>query len=401
MIPRKTDRSVIHIDIAHFAVAVERRLDTGLKGRPVVIAQKKSARTPVYDLSEEAFSCGIRKGMPVLNALKLCNKCHILPPHPARYAQAMQSILKQAACYTPLIEPGMDDGHVFLDVTGTSRLFGPPADMAWRLEKQIKTDLAIPPSWSVATNKLVAKVATRLVKPLGEYIVAPGDEEALLAPLPMAMIPGVRPWDLDTLAGFHISGVNQLKPWTRQQLAVPFGDHGHYLYDAIRGIDSSPVRPPEPAAPAITLDHTFREDTNSRDDMEQALYRLVEQGGRVLRASRRFAGLAGVIVTYQDGSTRARQVKITPPSATDPTLFTSARRSLSMALNRRIRVNHIRLVLKKLVFPPIQQDLFDNESREKETRMTTAMDAIRDKFGDIAIMTGRMMGPGTPRTAFP
>jgi DNA polymerase-4 len=108
-------------------------------------------------------------------AVRLCKDVQILPPHPDRYEQAMRDVLKRALPYSPLIETGEDDGHLFMDATGTGRLFGPPKDVAWRLRRQIKSDLDLDPIWSVAPNKLVAKVATRLVKPDGEYIVAPGE----------------------------------------------------------------------------------------------------------------------------------------------------------------------------------------------------------------------------------
>ena len=78
--------------------------------------------------------------------------------------------------YSPLIEHGEGDGHLFMDVTGTGRLFGPPVDVAWRLRRQAAADLRLAPIWAVAPNKLVAKVATRLVKPDGEYIVGAGEE---------------------------------------------------------------------------------------------------------------------------------------------------------------------------------------------------------------------------------
>ncbi len=206
---RLRERSIIHIDVAHFAVAVERALDARLRNRPVLIAPAGAARTPVYDMSQEAFASGIRKGMPLASALKRCRDCRVLPLYPARYERAMQTISQYARTYTPVIEPGKGDGHLFLDVTGTSRLFGPPPDVAWRLEKQVNKDFGLAPSWSVAANKLVAKVATRLVKPVGEYIVCPGEEAPFLAPLPLGILPGIERTDLFkgsnlllTLSGF-------------------------------------------------------------------------------------------------------------------------------------------------------------------------------------------------------
>ena len=127
------ERSIIHINVADFAVAVERVVDSRLKTRPVIIAPKGTARAVVYDMSEEAYQIGVRKGMALRKAARLCRDANILPPHPDRYEGAMRALLKQALPYSPLIEPGDRDGHLFVDVTGTSRLFGPSIDIAWRL----------------------------------------------------------------------------------------------------------------------------------------------------------------------------------------------------------------------------------------------------------------------------
>ncbi|MDY6824604.1 MAG: hypothetical protein SWH68_12525 [Thermodesulfobacteriota bacterium] len=387
------ERSVIHINVANFAVAVERRLDARLRDRPVLIAPAGAPRTPVYDMSQEAFQSGIRKGMPVASAIKRCRACQLVPLHPARYELAMKTIIKYARKYTPAIEHGDGDGHLFLDVTGTSRLFGPPPDVAWRLEKQVKKDLGMAPVWSVAPNKLVAKVATRLVKPVGEYIVWPGEEAPLLEPLPMHLIPGIEKTDLVELSQYHISRVHQLRGWTMEQLQVPFGARAKFLFEVIRGIDPSPITPGKKKMPAIAMDHEFSEDTNNRHAMEQVLYGLTEKGGKQLRAQRRFAKIAGVVIDYSDGRRCARQISIDPATANDPALFAPARKALRLALTRRVRVKHIRLVLRKLVSPPVQLTLFDNDRQEQQTRLCDAMDRVRLRFGDDAVYPGRMASP--------
>ena len=394
MIHRFLERSIIHINVAHFAVTVEQTLDARLRARPVLIAPAGAARTPVYDMSQEAFASGIRKGMPVAGALKACRDCKVVPLYPARYERAMQTIAKYAGAYTPVVEQGSGDGHLFLDVTGTSRLFGPPPDIAWRLERQIKKDFGLAPAWSVAANKLVAKVATRLVKPVGEYIVCPGEEAPFLEPLPLGILPGVERSDLDALAMYHIGRVNQLRPWSLAQLQVAFDTRAQFLFDTIRGIDHAAVTSGREKEPAVAMEHEFSEDTNQRDQMEQVLYGLVEKAGRALRSRQRFARIAGVVVDYSDGRRCARQVSIAPPTANDPALFEAARRALSLAVVRRVRVRYIRLVLRRLLFPPVQLDLFDHDRQERQTRLLTAMDNIRSKFGDSAIYPGRMEAPG-------
>ncbi len=258
------DRSIIHLNIADFAVAVERAVDCRLRDRPVIIAPGGGVRATVYDMSEEAYRCGIRKGMALRRAARLCKDARILAPHPDRYEHAMRALLKQALPYSPLIENGETDGHLFVDVTGTARLFGPPMDVAWRLRRQVKTDLGLDPIWSVAPNKLVAKVATRLVKPDGEFIVGAGEEEALLAPLPISLVPGIERNDLLRLREFNLSRISHLAALSLEQLQVPFGARALSLYETARGIDPSPVLPVGQKPPRIIADHEFGNDTNDK-----------------------------------------------------------------------------------------------------------------------------------------
>ncbi len=130
------DRAIIHLNVADFAVAVERSVDRRLREWPLIISPEGAARATVYDMSEEAYQAGVRKGMPLGRARRCCPDARLVPPHPALYAQVMQAFIRQARPYSPLIEPGEADGHLFMDVTGTSRLFGPPVDVAWRLRGQ-------------------------------------------------------------------------------------------------------------------------------------------------------------------------------------------------------------------------------------------------------------------------
>ncbi len=109
--------------------------------------------------------------MPLRRAAGMCRDAVILSLHPDRYERVMQALFKRALPYSPLVEMADGDGHLFVDATGTGRLFGPPMDVARRLCRKVRTDLGLDPIWSVAPNKLVAKIASRLVKPVGEYIV--------------------------------------------------------------------------------------------------------------------------------------------------------------------------------------------------------------------------------------
>ena len=386
-------RSIIHLNIADFAVAVERAVDCRLKARPVIIAPEGAARAAVYDMSEEAYRTGIRKGMPLRRAVRLCRDVRLLPPHPDRYEHAMQALFKQTLPYSPLIETGEVDGHLFLDVTGTGRLFGPPIDIAWRLRRQVKEELGLDPIWSVAPNKLTAKVATRLVKPDGEYIVGAGEEEALLAPLPLDLVPGIERDDLRRLQEFNLSRVSHLTALSLEQLQIPFGTRALFLYEAARGIDPSPVLPVGQKPPRIIADHEFGNDTNDQSILQSALYGLVEQVGDKLRRRRRAARRVAVILDYSDGMRCARQLAAKPATANDLKLFELARRTLGLAWTRRIRIRHVRLICDRLTFPPAQLELFavDQNQTKQHDNIISAIDRIRNRFGREAVQVGRTL----------
>ena len=387
------ERSIIHLNIADFAVAVERAVDCRLKDRPVIIAPGGAARAAVYDMSEEAYRNGIRKGMALRRAIRLCKDARVLPPHPDRYEYAMRSLLKQTLPYSPLIETGEADGHLFMDVSGTVRLFGPPADVAWRLRGQVKKSLGLDPIWSVAPNKLMAKVATRLVKPAGEYIVSAGEEESLLAPLPISLVPGIERGDLLRLREFNLTRVSQLTALSLGQLQIPFGARALCLYQTARGIDPTPVLPVGQKPAKVIADHEFGNDTNDKSGLESALYHLVEQIGDRLRHRRRAARRVAVILDYSDGMRCARQLAARPATANDLTLFQLARRTLLLAWTRRVRIRHVRLICDRLTFPPAQLELFADEQRKTQKRdnLIAAIDGIRDRFGNEALQVGRTM----------
>jgi len=386
-------RAIIHLNIADFAVAVERQMDPRLKGRPVIIARAAAARAVVYDMSEEAYAGGVRKGMPIRRAMRRMPGATVLPPHPDRYERAMGALLKRVLPYSPLIEPGEDDGHLFVDVTGTSRLFGPSVDVAWRLHREIRTDLGLDPIWSVAANKLVAKVATRVVKPVGEYIVGAGDESAFMAPLSLELVPGINAGDLSRLKEFNLTRARHVAALQLSQLAVPFGHRARFLYAAVRGIDSSPVRPQNQMRYQSVVDYTFDDDTNDRSVLEGRVYALTEAAALDLRCRGLAARRVRIVLDHSDGVRRVRHQIVSPATANDRVLFKIARSALHQAWTRRVRVRYLRLVCDRLCLPPAQLPLFDAErsAMKKRNHLIDTLDRIRGRFGHDAVRVGRTL----------
>lgn len=385
------ERAVLHFNVADFAVAVERITDSRLCGRPLLIAPLQAARAVVYDMSEEAYREGIRKGMPLNQATRICRGAAVLPPRVELYQKAMQAFFKEVQGYSPLIECGRADGHFFADVTGTHRLYGPAPDIGWRIRRQARAVLGINPIWTLGTSKLIAKVASRLVKPVGEYIVTPGDEASFLAPLPVTVLPGLSRCELEKLQDFRLTTVGALAGLNRHQLMVPFGSRSDYLHDISRGIDDTPIcRPGAGGEATLDFEHIFAGDTNDRREVEGAVAALVGRAGAALRTRRQVARRLGVWLSYSDGGQSVRQASCRTGTAGDFLLRQLAQDALQRAWTRRTRIRGCRLVCDRLQRQSPQLPLFpEQDGRELgRKKVLTAMDTLRHRFGHGVIGVG-------------
>jgi DNA polymerase IV len=387
----RSERSILHFNVADFAVAVERIEDTTLRQKPLIIGGCEGGnRAVVYDMSDEAFKCGVQKGMKLFRARRMCRDATVLAPRPLKYQRAMQTLLQEVKRYSPLIEHGTLDGHMFVDVTGTHRLFGPAPDVGWRVRKNIRGSVGLDPIWTLASNKLVSKVASRLVKPVGEYIVGAGEEEEFLAPLPVKLLPGVNLRERERLREFNIVKIGHLAALQRQQLMVPFGKRSDYLYDISHGIDNSEVTGGVHETAPVCFEHDFSEETNDGKVVKNHIFSLIQKAGRELRRRNQAARRVGVWVMYADGSRNVRQATRRQGTSSDFALKSMALLALQRAWTRRTRLCSCKLVCDRLHRESPQLLLFPGKvhgSKRKE-KVLMAMDSIRDRFGESLVRVG-------------
>lgn len=383
------ERRIIHLNIADFSVAVERLIDTSLKGKPLIIADP-APRAVVFDMSDEAYADGVRKGMLLSMAQRRCRSAVLLPPRPEQYRKVLHRCLEHALHYTPLVERSSGSGHLYLDVTGTHRLFGPAPDIGWRLRKTFRQDLGLDPIWSLAANKVVAKVASRLVKPRGECIVGGGEEGSFLAPLPLRLLPGIAPTDLYRLGQVNIDRVHQAAALSVQELSVLCDQRARRLYEVVRGIDPRPVSPAGPAGSEYCHHHLFSPDTNQEPLIRAAIFTLAQQAGHALRQRHLGCRRIAVSLLYADGVTVTRQAVAKTVLNDDPALQHLALTALYRGWHRRVRVRQIGLACSLIQHPAQQLSLFaaaDPQPR-KNQQLSEAFDAIRGRFGEHKIQRG-------------
>ncbi|MBU4315701.1 MAG: hypothetical protein KKF30_00350 [Proteobacteria bacterium] len=385
------ERFIIHLNVADFAVAVERMSDCRLKGRPVIIAPLGAPRAAVYDMSEEAFREGVRKGMLLSAALRRCKEAHVVTAHFQRYESAAKALVQCALPYSPLVEMCDLNGHLFVDATGTSKLFGPAPDVAWRIRKAVRSCMEADPIWSVAPNKLIAKVATRLVKPVGEYIVEAGDEAGFLAPVPLPLIPGIDRGELHSFHTLNATCAGHVALWSEDQLRVVFEKRSRSIYEAVRGIDSTPVLPVTEKQPRIAANHEFGTDTHDPGRVFGALYALTEEAGRELRRRNLAARHLGVTLGYSDGGRAGQRAKVDPATDNDMDLFATAREVLSKVWSRRVRIQSLGLMCNQLIRKPAQLSLFEEDAKTRTGNLISTLDAIRERFGTGSVQMGRTL----------
>lgn len=378
---------IIHLNIADFAVAVERAKDPSLKDRPVIICRGGTSRSPVYDMSEEAYLHGVRKGMPLAAARSRVPGARELPPCTSRYEQAMTDVLKRARMFSPLVEAGRDDGHVFIDTFGTTRLFGPSRDIAGHLGRQVHKDLGFTPVWGIAANRLVAKAATRTAKPSGEAIVETGDEARFIAPLSVKLIPGIERGDADILHDFNLFTASRVRCLTREELAVILDDRAAGVYDRVRGIDRSAVRPAERTDCCIRCDHTFKTDTNRPDDLKGGLFTLTGEMGRQLADNNLLARTVHLRILFSDGVERSGNTGINPPASDEFALFRHTEGVLTKFSGKRVRVRQMTLSCPRTAAAVTQMTLFPEKAGKKDklSDAALAMDRVRKRFGTQAV----------------
>jgi len=382
-------RTIMHIDLDAFFVAVEQAEKPKLKGKPVVVGGRPDRRGVVASASYKARSFGIHAGMPLATAYRLCPQAIFIEGGFPKYQDASQRFMAILADFTPFLEPiGIDEAY--LDVTGFESIYGSIHQMALAIKQRIKDELGLCASVGVASCKVVAKIASDLSKPDGLLEVASGDERSFLAPLPIAKLPGIGKKTEQILRGLGINTIGKLSITPLSTLKSHFGVSGELLRSYASGIDDRKVELPG-AAKSISRETTFGKDTRDRSFLKATLCYLSERVGSNLRQQGKQARCVTLKLRYADFTTITRSQTLTQASDTDRAISDTGLKLLNKALAQEKQpIRLIGIGVSNLTEPARQLDMLDSSAQRVE-QLNKAIDRIRKKYGFTAIQTGRTL----------
>jgi DNA polymerase IV len=367
-------RSVLFVDPPAFCTSLEGMVAPALRTRPLAVAPPGADRATILALSAEAKLAGLKRGMPVRVAQRLCPDLIVLPPNPRLYARASRALHQILRVYAPAIEP-RGYGHAFLDLTGTRRLFGPPEDVAARIRREVSDQLRLAVSVGIATNKLVSQAAiraNRLALAGGRadasaaqhycsdslYVPA-GDERGFLAPHSLDVMPELNARIRIQLQDYQLDLIGEVAAIPANALCAVFGREGRTLRARAQGIDPRPVLPPERQS-EFQVTHTLTTDTNDLGILFPLLRLLTERLGRRLRCRDLTAGRLRIETTYADYSTGSRAVPL-KAAVLDAELWDAARRAFVLANTRRLAVRTLSVALDRLSEAEAQLELWSGQ----------------------------------------
>jgi DNA polymerase-4 len=359
-------RTILFIDPPAFCTTVEALVAPALRTRPVAVAPPGAERAVVLALSAEARRAGIERGMAVRQARKLCPDLVLIPPNPRLYARASSALHEILRAYAPVIEP-RGYGHAFLDLTGTGRLFGPPADVAARVRREVRERLRFPLSVGVAANKLVSQAVIRAERrnggtadggaENGALVVPFGIEAGFLAPHPLIVLPDMHPRIRSRLDDYQLDLIGEVAAIPESALCTVFGAAGRTLRARAMGIDPRPVLPPERLA-ELSAAHILTTDTNDLGVLHPLLRMLTERLGRRLRRGGLVARRLRLEVGYADHTDSARAVPL-GASPLDADLWEASRKAFALANHKRIAVRGMTVSLERVEEASAQLGLWD------------------------------------------
>ena len=384
-------RAILHVDMDAFFASVEQRDDPRLRGQPLIVGGTTN-RGVVAAASYEVRKFGVRSAMPIREALRRCPHAICVKPRMSVYREVSHQVFAIFHEYTPVVE-GLSLDEAFLDVTASLALKGDAVSIARGIKQRIRATTELGASVGVAPNKLVAKIGSELEKPDGLTVITPENMRAVLDSLSVRRLPGLGRKLGERVEAAGLLTFGQLRAATDTLLWPIFGRDSQRMRERASGIDDRPVMA-EWDEKSISAEETFFSDLVDHAHMRAEVLRLADRAGTRMRAQNLATGCVQVKIRRADFTTFTRQKRFEPSTTDSRTIAKIAGELLTAWLEEqpRARVRLLGVGVNHL-HAADQLDLFaqapgQSAGAGSSTALDTAVDLIRERFGNLAVRRG-------------
>lgn len=384
-------RTILHLDLDAFYCSVEETQNPELIGKPFAVGGKPNERGVVASCSYAARAKGVHSAMPMSRAVQLCRELLIVPGRHKLYGEYSESVMEKLRDLTPVVEQISID-EAFLDI---SDIREDPVRLALDLQADIRVDLQLPSSVGIASNKLVAKIATEVGKksskrknepPFGFTVVPVGEESKFLAPLPADMLWGVGPKTFARLTELGIHTIGDIAAWPEKELVNLFGENGRDLWHHAQGIDNRPIVT-EYETKSISQETTYNVDVRDEKTLEKTLREQSKDVARQLRKNDLAGKTVKLKIRWSDFTTLSRQVTLPTSTDNEDEIFHTAVKLMKTVRKPNQAVRLIGVGVSGIGAPVRQLSLWDAGS-EKSRKVQEVVDQLQEKYGRDVIHKG-------------
>ena len=384
-------RTILHLDLDAFFCSVEETQNPDLRGKPFAVGGKPNERGVVASCSYAARAIGVHSAMPMSRALQLCRNLIIVPGRHKLYGECSEKVMSKLRNLTGLVEQISID-EAFLDISDMRET---PAHIALDLQADIKNNLHLPSSIGIASNKLVAKIATEVGKksnkkrtepPFALTIVPYADEATFLAPLPADMLWGVGPKTSARLTELGIHTIGDIAKWPEKEIVNLFGENGRDLWRHAHGIDNRPIVT-EYETKSISQENTFNVDIRDDKTLEKTIREQSKEIGRQLRKNDLAGKTVKLKIRWPDFTTLTRQITLPTSTDNDDEIFHAAIKLMKTVRKQNQAVRLVGVGVSGIGAPVRQLSLWDAGS-EKSRKLQEVVDQLQEKYGRDIIHKG-------------
>jgi len=376
--------AILHVDIDAFFAAIEQQRDPRLQGRPVIVGAGVIA-----SCSYEARAYGLKAGMPLSEARRLCPQAVFLEGHAQVYRCFAETIFSCCRQLAPAVETYLDEAYC--DLTGTERLHRDRLETVRALKRRIREATGLTVTCGIGPNRMLAKLIGKTVKPDGLAAIEAAEADAFLRDLPIERLAGVGHAHAKTLRSMNLKTIGELRSLPAPVLVALFGSNGGLLYERCRGRDTAPVSEREIPL-SISRETSFHHDTAERTELEGMLEYLVGRACRTARELNLKPRTVAVRLRYSDGEGGERARSLGQPSDADPVVLELALDLLRRQFARRVALHALGATLSGFTRAGGEQGaLFEEREAGRRAALFRAFDGVRSAYGHGVLVSGRAL----------